>query len=307
MDYETQRVRVALSGTPLLVMEEGGEEDFTPFVELCRMAVRLFKENLAVIGWFIGLAALILLGVIFFFSLASWIVGNQWIGLLIALPALLFGAAPIISLAKHRLALTIWDEGQANPLDALRYAARNLSEANAVFWRAIYFDADLVFRLIISIAPSVLAGLAVYSILKHNEFESAASWGTMVSATMIGLMLVFYIWRRARRILTFLPPFNAYEKIDGQSGYWGIRYELMYHWLDKKRYAATLNIALLTVLPVMLVWGGLAALIAGMGPPPLVAAYLAVLFPFTVRLAGVLWYDIVAAGYYRYNFIPEPV
>ena len=307
MDYETQQVRVALSGTPLLVMEEGDEEDFTPFVDLCRMAARLFKENLTVIGWFIGLSVLILLGIIFFFSVASWMVGNQWIGLLISLPLLLFVGAPVISLAKHRLALNIWDEGQASPLDAFRYAADNLTEAIAIFWQSVYYDADLLFRLTISVAPSVLAGLAVISVLNEFKVQSAYSWGVMVSAVMIGLMLAFYVWHRARRILTFLPAFNAFEKIDGQSGYWGIRCELMYHWLTKKRYIATLNIALLAALPIILVSGGLLALIISLWLPPLVTVYLLVLLPFTVRLAGNLWYDIMAAGYYRYNFIPEPI
>lgn len=307
MDYETQQVRVALSGTPLLVMEEGEEEDLTPFVELCRMAARLFKENLAIIGWFIGLSALILLGLIFFFSVASWVAGNQWIGLLISLPLLLFVAAPVISLATHRLAMTIWDEGQANAPDCLRYAAKNLTEAISIFWQSVYYDADLLFRLIISVFPSVLAGMAVFTVLNTFKVESAYSWGIVVALAMVGMMLAFYIWHRARRILTFLPTFNAFEKIDGQSGYWGIRCELMYHWLGKKRYVATLNIALLTALPIMLVWGGLSALIVSLWLPPLVTAYLLVLFPFTVRLAGVLWYGIVAAGYYRYNFIPEPI
>ncbi len=306
MDYETQQVRVALSGTPLLVMEEG-EEEFTPFVDLCRTAARLFRENLTVVGWFIGLSILILLGVIFLFSLVSWLTESQGIGLALSLPPLLLLAAPVISLAGRHLALSIWDEGQARPLEALKYAAANLPEAAALFWRSRYYDADLLFRLLISVAPSVLAGLALYAILKEAGAPGARSWGITLAGVMIGLMLLYYIWPRARRILTFLPAFNAYEKIDGQSGHWGFRCELMYHWLGRKQYAAALNLALLAALPILLTWSGLAALILSLRLPPLLAAYLLVLLPFTARLAGTLWYDIAAAGYYRYNFIPEPV
>lgn len=307
MDYETQRVRVALSGTPLLVMEEGGEEDVTPFIELCRMAGGLFRENLAMIGCFIGLSVLILLGIIFFYSFVGWLAANQWIALAVCAPFLLLGAAPVISLAARRLALNIWDEGRADPLDCYKYAAKNFSEALSLFWNSVYYDADLLFRLLISVVPSALAGLAVHTSLSTYNVESASSWGAAVAVIMIGMLLFFHIWGRARRILTFLPAFNAFEKIDGQSGHWGIRCELMYHWLNKRRYASGLNLALLAALPVMAVWGGLAALIISWRLPPLVTAYLLLLLPFALRLAGVLWYDIVAAGYYRYNFIPEPV
>jgi hypothetical protein len=304
MDYETQQVRVALSGTPLLVMEDG-DEDFTPFADLCRLAARLFQENLVTVGWFALWSTLILLGVIFFFSLVSWLSGNQWIGLVVTLPVLLLGAAPVLSLARRRLALNIWDEGQAKPLEALEYAAKNLPEAMSLFWRSLYYEADLLFRLAISIGPAVLAGMAVHSVLGAAETGSAKAWGVATAGLMIGLMLTFYVWPRARRVLTFLASFNAYEKIDGQSGHWGLRCELMYHWLNRQRYAAALNLALLASLAIIAAWGVPAALILSFGPPPLIAAYLLVLLPFAVRLAVTLWYDIVAAGFYRYNFIPE--
>lgn len=307
MDYETQQVRVALSGTPLLVMEEGGEEDFTPMIELGHMAARLYKDNILTAGWFLGLSILILVGVTFIFSLTSWVTGNQWLGLALALVVLLFVAAPIISLAKYRLALAIWDDGDASPLEAFKYAATNLGEASAIFWQSMIYEADLLARLIISIAPATLAGKAVYVVLNYNEVASAFSWSVFVAVAIGGLMVSGYIWPRARRQLTFLSPFCAFEKIDGQSGFWRLRFELMYYWLAKKRYASSLNLALLLSFPIIFMWTMLTALVVYLWLPPLITAYLVVLFPFSLRLAAILWYNILAAGYYRYNFIPEPI
>mgnify|MGYP003701347119 CR=1 FL=1 len=277
-----------------------------------RRVSRLFLENIlpliCVILSHLGIMVLLLVMV----GLVMKIIAG-WVCLVLGFFAILFFIGPVMRMISCHLALNLWDDSSAEPLEAAFFVRSIYFKALASYLWSIYYEADILARALPSIWPGLFAAAALHAALHFlSDVANIFLWDLVLFLIITIPLAANRLWERIRRI-NFLYSFTAFELVDGktlfaedlsdyQPGYWRGRFARLFYRLEDEWWQGALNRALLLRIVVSLVWALPSALVLLSGISPMAKLYLVSVFGLTLRYTVRLWYDVSSAGWFRENF-----
>ena len=283
-----------------------------PFRRMGRRVNRLFTENIltlvCVVMSHLGVMVLLLVVV----GLLMKIIAG-WVGLVFGLLAILFLIGPVMRMISCHLALNLWDDANAAPLEAAFFTKSIYFKSLAAYLWSIYYEVDIVARALPSIWPGLFAAAALHAALHFlSDVTDIFFWDVLVFLIITIPLAAIRLWERIRRI-NFLYSFTAFEIVDGktlfaedlsedQPGYWRGRFARLFYRLEDEWWQGPLNKALMLRIGTGMIWALPAVLILVSGMGPMAKLYLVSVFGLTLRYAVRLWYDASAAGWFRENF-----
>lgn len=303
--------------------EDGPEIEFDPalavrrlapvpsFLAMGRRAGQLIVDNILSLTCVVLCHLGAMLVLLLFMALMMKI--NTWFGLILGLLAVLFLLGPMMRLISCHLALNMWDEAVASPLESAAFAKSLYFKALISYLWSIYYEADLLVRALPSAWPGLFAAAVLHACLHFlTEVTDIFFWDIVIFSVITFPWAASQLWDRIRRI-NFLYAFTAFEIIDDktlfaedlpedQPGYWRGRFARLVYRLDDEWWHRPLNKAAFIRLFINAFWAIPSLLVILSSWTLMGKLFMVVVFGLTLRYALRIWYDTASAGWFRENF-----
>lgn len=284
----------------------------TSFTVMARRAGQLFGDNIVSMACLALVHLAVMIFLLALMGLVMKIFGSALAGLIFGLIVMLLLTGPVLRMLSCYMAINIWDDFTASPLDAVSFIRSVYPRCLLSYLWAVYYEADLWVRTLPHIWPGLFLAAVLHALLHFfTEVDSIFFWDALVVVGVTAPLAISRLWNRVRRI-HFLYDFVAFEVVDGktvfaedlsedQSGYWRGRYARIFYRLDDDWWQVPLSRAAWLWLAKNAIWALPSLLIILSGISPLAKFYLVAAFGFTLRYVLNLWYDLAAAGWFREN------